>query len=233
MKKALAKWVRERRDFLARVAGVLPMALILGGCEAIQFSGLESQPEYRPTNFRRANDVLPLDVRRVAVLPLAIANKDASLDAGVYVLQPILRAELEKTKRFEVVALSPEQMRLLTGQATWKPEEALPSDFFDRLHKSTDCDAVMFCQLTRYHAYPPLADGWKFNLVANTNAQSLWSADEVFDAGNPEVAKGARSYYAQHISNEARLSDSTTILRAPSEFGQYSLSLLFTTLPER
>jgi hypothetical protein len=75
--------------------------------------------------------------------------------------------------------------------------------------------------------------GWKLTLVDKTGAEILWSADEVFDAGNPEVANGARAYYTQHIHGEAPLSDSGTILRAPSQFGEYSVSLLFSTLPDR
>jgi hypothetical protein len=148
-------------------------------------------------------------------------------------LTPILTTELEKTKRFEVVVLSTEQMKQLTGQGVWKTEDALPPDFFTRLRASTSCDGVMFSQITRYQAYQPLMVGWKLTLVDKTGAEILWSADEVFDAGNPEVANGARAYYTQHIHGEAPLSDSGTILRAPSQFGEYSVSLLFSTLPDR
>jgi len=61
----------------------------------------------------------------------------------------------------------------------------------------------------------------------------LWSADEVFDAGDVGVANAARAYYSQHLRNEAPLSDSSTVLGSPSRFGQYTLNALFATLPGR
>jgi len=156
----------------------------------------------------------------------------------VEALEPVLQSELEKTKRFEVVAVSGDQLRQLTGQAAWRADEPLPLDFFDRLQKATGCDAAMFCQVTRYQPYQPLAVGWKLSLASKTAAtnaqpQLLWSVDEVLDAGEPQVAKSARTYYLQHVHNEQSPADSGTILRSPSLFGRFTLSVLFGTLPDR
>jgi hypothetical protein len=40
-------------------------------------------------------------------------------------------------------------------------EDILADDgrFFERIHQVTACDEVLFCQLTRYRAYPPVAMG--------------------------------------------------------------------------
>jgi hypothetical protein len=145
-----------------------------------------------------------------------------------------------------VVPVSGEQLRQWTGHSKWRADEALPGDFLQQLRAATGCDAVLFCQLIRYQPYEPLAVGWKFCLVeepqtANDSTLSskelagriLWSADEVFDAGDVEVANAARAYYSQHLRDEAPVSDSSIVLGSPTRFGQYTLHALFTTLPRR
>ena len=236
MKRAWVNFLAGRRRLPVRALCGLVAAMTLGGCAMPRWSrvsGMGETAEYHPTNVHRKSDVLPLEIKRVAVLPMSGMTDDPSLEAGEDALGPVLQAELEKTKRFEIVAISPEEMERLTGQAKWRPDEELPEGFFERLHTRTGCDAVLFCQLTRYQAYPPLAVGWKLSLVQGTGPEILWSADEVLDAGNPEVAGGARAYYTQHIRIEAPLQDSETILRAPALFGQYSLNAVFGTLPRR
>jgi len=105
-------------------------------------------------------------------------------------------------------------MKQWTGQNLWRTDEQLPPDLLQRVSEGTGCDAVMFCQLTRFQPYQPLAVGWKFSLVqysralgATAQPQILWSADEVLDAGDPEVATAARNYFAQHLHNEAASAD--------------------------
>jgi len=200
-------------------------------------------PRYRPTNIYRQTNSLPTQIRRVAVLPLVTPGSTAFLEAGVEAMGPLLYAELEKCKRFEVISVSPEDLREWTGKSGWRADEPLPPDFFGRVSAATGCDAILFCQLTRYEPYQPLAVGWKFYLVANlppgpssakeVKDKILWCADEVLDAGEPGVANAARDYYGQHLRNEAPSADSSTILSSPARFGQYTLAALFGTLPER
>ena len=237
MKRAWANFPAGGRNLPVRAVCALLAAMALGGCETMPqipgFSKVVETPEYRPTNIHRKSDVLPLEIKRVAILPISELTEDVSLGAGADALAPVLQAELEKTKRFEIVAVSPEEMERLTGQAKWRPDEPLPHDFLEQLHTRTGCDAVLFCELTRYNAYPPLIVGWKMSLVQGAGPEILWSVDEVFDAGNPEVASGAKAYYTQHIRIEAPLQESETIMRAPTLFGQYTLSAVFGTLPHR
>jgi hypothetical protein len=198
-------------------------------------------PNYQPTNIYRQSNVLPAQVRRVAVLPITTAAPTALLQAGVEDLQTILNAELEKSGRFEVFRVSGEQLREWTGQSSWRADEQLPQNLLERLHEATGCDAVLFSQLIRYQPYEPMAIGWKFSLVEKNLAappktagvQILWSADEIFDAGDVAVANAAKTYYSQHLRNETPAADSATILGSPSRFGQYTLSALFATLPGR
>jgi hypothetical protein len=191
-------------------------------------------------NVYRRNNALPIEVRRVALLPLTTSGSGQYLDDGVAALSPLIYPELEKTRRFEVIPLSAQQMKAWTGQMGWRTDEPLPADFFAKIKEFTGCDAVMFCQLTRYQPYQPLATGWKFSLVQSSKETTepqkpriLWSVDEVMDGGEPTVATGARNYYAQHLRNDAASADAGTILSSPARFGQYTLATLFGTLPVR
>lgn len=212
----------------------------------IRSSVPELVPDYKPANIYRQSEALPARVRRVAVLPLTTTTSAALLQAGAEGLETTLYAELEKSGRFEVIPVSAGQLREWIGQSGWRSDELLPLNFFDKLREGTGADAVLFCQLIRYQPYEPLAVGWKFSLVEkgetakdpaaaskDAGLRILWSADEVFDAGDIAVANAARTYYSQHLRNEAPAPDSSTILGSPSRFGQYTLNALFGTLPAR
>ena len=216
------------------VAGCLAalFVLILGGCRTPP-TVPRIGPRYHPSNVFLKSPVLDPNIRRVAVLPICPAIPSEAFQAGIDTYQPLLEAELDKTKRFEVVIVSPQLLARLTGQPRWSAEEKLPPDFFDKLHDETGCQAVFFSQLTRYQPYQPLAVGWKLNLIANAGHVSLWAADEVFDAGNGEVADSARDYAAADIRYEGPLADPDAILSSPSRFGQYTLHALLNTLPTR
>jgi hypothetical protein len=246
--------VNQSRDILSQGRQLITLPVVFGlgltlwiaGCASVPKSLDEIGPRYKPTNIYRRVEVLPPYLRRVAILPLTTPSSTAVLSAGAADLGTVLYAELEKSGRFEVIPVSPEQLRELTGQSSWRADEQLPANLLERLHEGTGCDAILFCQLIRYQPYEPLAIGWKFSLVekgappkdaATTSKvpglQVLWSADEVFDAGDVTVATAARVYYSQHLKNEAPLSDSSTVLGSPSRFGQYTLNALFATLPVR
>jgi len=221
-------------------------ASLLAGCRALPQLPAQVQdlgPVYRPSNIYRRANALPSAIRRVALLPLTSTSPDAALEAGVETLEPLLYSELEKSKRFEVIPVTRPQLKQWTGQEGWRSDEPLPPDFFERIKAGTGCDAVFFCQLTRYQPYPPLAVGWKFSLIENpkntTDAAAgfahpliFWSADEVLDAGDPPVSTGARAYYSQHLRNDAASADPSTMLSSPTRFGQYTLWVLISTVPE-
>jgi hypothetical protein len=222
-------------------------ALLLTGCSMLPRP--VTFAKYQPTNIFRKSDLLPPNVKRLAILPLTVSDSTTLLQNGAVVLQPALYTELEKTKRFEVIVVSPEQLRQWTGQTQWKSTEPLPADFFSRLRQNLGNDAVMFCELTSYQPYPPIAIGWKLTLVTTSdlrnadspastktrgeNPEILWSADEVFNAGNPEVANAAQTYTEWNHRNEAPIADSSSIFSSPFRFGQYTLNALFQTLPAR
>ncbi len=224
--------LRGRRRWLARFLPGLALPFLLSGC-ASHKPQMPFEARYHPSNIYSKGPMLDPDVKRVALLPMASQLPTETFLAGVESLQPLLQAELEKTKLFDVVVVTTEQMRRWTGQGVWKAEDQLPPDFFDRLQEETGCQAVFFNQLTRYQPYQPVAVGWKLTLVFNKEHVIYWWADEVFDAGDEAVANSARAYESAHITTPSPLPDPNAILSSPSRFGQYTLQTLLATLPKR
>jgi hypothetical protein len=191
-------------------------------------------PEDPSDNTFQATPVLPVELRRVVVLPAAWEGSKSDLSSGGETLEPILLAELLKTRRFEVVAVDPEDLRGLTGRLSWTGEEILPVDFFDSLRRVYGCDAVLFFQVTLYQAYAPLSVGWRMKLVDARTHQILWAVDEVFDAAQPAVLNQARLFHA--VGAWSLLRDSATDWQtdnSPRVFGRYALAKTLSTLPNR
>jgi hypothetical protein len=212
---------------------LLPV-LLAAGCVSHSFDveGI-ADARYRPGNVYLKSKTLDPQLKRVAVLPITTGPATETTLAGCQLLQPLVSAELDKTKRFDLVVIPPEQLRQWTGQSAWRDDEALPPDFFRRLRENCGCDAVFFSQLTRFYPYQPVAVGWKLTLVEAVGGQIVWKADDLFDAGDALVANAARHYSVEHVHIEGPADDPAVILGSPSRFGQYTLNALMATLPGR
>ncbi len=228
-------WIGSRGS-KARLLPCLAVASLLAGCDTpTDLTKIRFKPEarYKPTNVYRKSTAMDPEVKRVAILPMTTLQSTEAFQAGVDSLQPLLHAELEKAKRFELIVVTPEELQNWTGQRVWRADEQLPPDFFDRIREETGCQGVLFDQLTRYQPYQPVAVGWKFTLVFNKEHQIFWAADEVFDGGDEGVANAARDYESAHIVTQSPIPDPNAILSSPSRFGQYTLHELLTTMPQR
>jgi hypothetical protein len=214
----------------------LGLALLTAGCASHSVDVTHvADVRYKPGNFYVDPNYKALipRIKRVAVLPVTTVSSTETFIAGAQLLQHSVLDELKKTKLFDLVLVSPGQLRQWTGQTAWSYDEALPPDFFNRLREGCACDAVFFAQLTSYSPYPPVAVGWKLSLVEAGGAAVVWKADEIFDAGDTIVANAARHYAGEHVHIEGPADDPAAILGSPSRFGQYSLSALLATLPPR
>src|SRR5580693_6181217 len=200
---------------LPRLLPAVGVAFLLSACATSPFK-FPPQTRYQPTKIYRKGLALDPEVKRVAVLPMTTLQPTEAFQAGVDSLQPLLHAELEKAKRFEMIVVTPEQLQNWTGQRVWRSDEQLPPDFFDRIKEETGCQGVFFDQLTRYQPYQPVAVGWKMTLVFNKEHVIYWGADEVFDAGDEGVANAARAYGYDHIVTQSPIPDPNAILSSPS-----------------
>jgi len=230
--------------------------MLLAGCGTPRTALIGFRAPYRPDNIFHAGakpdkyftgrDRLPGYVKRVAVLPLACDVRRRDLAAECDMLQPILLAEMIKTKKIEAVEVAPDELWRLTGRTRWTGGEILPADFLDALKQECGCEAVLFCQLTEFRAYPPLAVGWRLKLVDVRTQKTIWAGDEYFDAGKPEVLAAARHYqqndqrqpgFRPGVNNgyspEGNHTADWLAANSPRWFGQYSIASLFDTLPDR
>ncbi len=211
------------------------LALCIGGLTACQVphpTNFVLGPDYQVGNAYQQDPVLPSDLRRVALLPLIGDENQLDIVAGCQSLEPVLRTELLKTRKFEIVSISPDDLRQWTGRKSWSAEDKLPPNFFNKLHEQTGADGVLFARVTRFHAYPPMVIGWSLKLFRNNQAQSLWAIDEIFDAGDPPVSNSARRYEQQHQKG-GPVTDSPMILASPDRFGHYTAWAALGTLPQR
>ncbi|HTS18829.1 MAG TPA: hypothetical protein VMP11_14740 [Verrucomicrobiae bacterium] len=209
------------------IASALILAAgLLSGCTSVR---AVRQADPAP-NAYSARVHLPSDLRRVVVLPVTCDNTPDA-EVGRDALQPVLLAELTKVNAFEVVPISPDQLRAVTGKSRWEATELLPPDLFSRLHAATGCDAVLFCRLKQFRAYPPLSVGWDLRLVEVNQRSVLWAVDQVFDAGKTEVASAAQRYYARSEERSATIADPESVLMSPRLFGQYAAAASLAVLP--
>jgi len=207
--------------------------LLLTGCATSPFLSDFNTPSYTPSNVYRDEALLPSYVKRVAVLPLTTLTDESSMEFGRESLGPVLLNELGRSRQFELVTVPPDELRLLTGRSGWSSEEKLPSDFFEKLKDKLGVDAILFCRLTQYRAYEPLAVGWRLKLLDAEIPRILWAVDEVFDARVAEVAAAARRYARANPEAVPSLHDSQSVLLSPRRFGQYTASAVVGTMPGR
>jgi hypothetical protein len=214
------------------VSGLFACSLLTGCRTTLSSVGLHT-PAHQPDNVFKLSNSLRADVRRVAVLPLLGMDSRSVLQDGCEALQPILLAEFVKTKRFEVVPVTPQQLRALTGRAAWSATDRLPVDFFEKLRETHACDAVLFAELTEYRAYTPVAVGWRFKLIDARTHAPLWAGDELFDAQKPEIIAAARKFRATGNWFTREPGAEWAVLHSPQRFAEYSAAQMFDTLPVR
>lgn len=206
----------------------------LSGCAGSRILAKAITPSYVPSNVFKEGVVVPSQIRRVAVLPFSVMNEDdGDLAFGRDTLMPLFVGELNRARVFEVVTVSTDELRLISGKGVWNAEEKLPLEFFERLKEKFGADAVLFGRLTMYRAYEPLAIGWRIKLIDAEEPHVLWAVDEVFDARDPSVAAAAVRHAQNTPDTTSSLSDSHSVLQSPRRFGSYTASAVVQTMPGR
>ena len=174
-----------------------------------------------------------MSLRRVAVLPMTFSATATSAESVEELLEQALLSEFNKTGKFELLVVRPDQLRQWTGKMRWNFQEALPQDFLRKIQQNTGSDAILFVHLTNYHPYRPIVMGWRMHLVTQFEGDVIWSVDEIFDAGEESVSNGARRYAREHLRNHPTLEESRSILLSPRRFAQYTLAAVASTFPDR
>jgi hypothetical protein len=225
-------------DLFLRGGSLIGLLLMLGfmtsGCEVTgPTSDSVMGPSYMPRNTWRSSETLPVEVRRIALLPTTSLMDNGIVNSGRLPMASILRSELGRQQSFELVVVAPGQLKRWSGREEWISTVELPSGWVQDLGKKSGCDAVLFSELSDYRPYPPFAVGWRLKLVEAREGRILWSADEVFDAGNPKVVNAARRFYRTNLVTAGALADSRSVLESPERFARYATASVLSTLPER
>ncbi|HUG11249.1 MAG TPA: hypothetical protein VMM36_09560 [Opitutaceae bacterium] len=214
---------------------VLLAALFLSGCSRLPLPKMPtfvSHPAptvhtYSPVNFS-AGPALPVDVRRVVLLPLDRAGHATPEIARE--LDAIVLAALQKEMRFEVVTLSRAECRRTFGAESFNSTAALPRGFTERITRELAADALLFVDLTAHRSQRPLMLGLRAKLATADGKQLLWTFDEIVDASSPIVAKAVQDHF-KDTTAKFQLGDAA--LRSPSRFAAFSAAAMFSTLPPR
>ena len=215
------------------LTGVFAMSGMLAGCQAAPPHADSFRRGERPVNVFAYPAKLSLDLRRVAVLPLAAETGGRDLPEGCAALAPVLWEQLVKARKFEVVTVEAANLRRSSGQTAWTGLEVLPPDFLASLRREYACDGVLFAELTAYRAYAPLAVGWRLKLVDVRSGQILWAADELFDAAQPAVYRAAQRYAGPRSLWPFGREENWVAANSPRQFGRYAAAAVLDTLPER
>jgi len=219
-----------------RVGGVLAgcLALLLAvstGCQTARETIQEAWTEpFVPTNYYTVGP-LDAEMQRVVVLPLysGILAPGESLDA----MEAVLRSELAKTLRFEVIGVDVLALERMVGRRRLSSSEELPPTLFTELETAYAADGVLFLEITHLHAYRPLQVGLRGTLVSPQDASIQWAFDHVFDAGDPAIEAGARRYESFAGRTGYPIDTTSSVLLSPRRFARYAAFEMFRTLPPR
>lgn len=214
---------------LFRLLAVSTLALLVGGCATVDPRKQDIGPTYQPANVRGA-PAWPITVRRVAVLPAHDSNGllQASFTSSYDVSW---RRALDRSQRAEFIGVSPVDLVKWSGRNSLASSGLLPPGFLERVARETGAQAVLFNDLNHIKAYPPLALGFRARLIDLSTGETIWTADELFDAANSDVARSARHYaraQAYGIGDKAH-----GILQSPSRFSDYAFQAVAALLPPR
>ena len=156
-------------------------------------------------------------VRRVLVLPFDI---EGGGDADPDVVWRIFCMELQKTGRFEVLALPEDDRRKwLDNLPRLKGVFPLADllDFCDRY----GADGVLYGTVTRFRAYKPPCLGLRLGMVSAQTGQVVWETDVLYDMADRESMEDLRNYVATVSSPDDSLHKWEMALLSPRRFTAY------------
>lgn len=134
-------------------------------------------------------------VKRVVLMPMA--NQTAFAHVSVE-MQANLAAELQRAGRFDIVVATQEdagaRAREVFSRGTFDELELL------RIARDYDAQAVMFGNVTQYHAYAPPRIGLSLIMVSPAEGVAIASADGLWDARELSTARQAQGYHTEKLS---------------------------------
>ncbi len=230
-------------NFPPAPACLVASILLLGnGCAAVRDSldGSVKGPFHEVHNYYSAANGWQDEIQVVAVMPLVSGRGNEGSQQGVEQMQPVLTEELARFDQFEAITITQEKLTGLVGVKQVRPLEPLPNKFQEiikHLNKEKGTrqvvDAIMFCELSTYRPYPPLAMGWKMHLYDMKSQELIWAFDEVFNVGDTRMNNSARRFLRnQRLTTMANFSE-IMIFDSPRALARYSLHEIMGTMRKK
>ena len=209
-------------------------ALVLGACRAVPKSKrseykMRHETPYQPTNVFSAPQI-PENVRRVAILPINLPHADLRTSE---ILQYNAVSQAGRTNLFEIVQVKPDDLVRYVGKSNFSSIEVLPANFMQVMLDVYAADAILFNDITYYHAYQPIKIGLRAKLINVRSSQAIWAFDDIFDSGDPRVTSAALKYEESTGKKPYPYRKTTTVLQSPSAFSSYVFSTAYATMPQR
>ena len=212
-------------------------ALLLVGTACQNMSQRNLGPYFGPFhnigNVYLAPSGLPDTVRRVAVLPLIPSRGNRDAERGLHAMQAVFTEEFARNRRVDVVTITADRLQRMFGRRGYYADEPLPFDFLPRLRTETDCQAVLFTELSTFRAYPPVALGWKLHLFDLESEELIWAVDEVFDGGEAAVANSLARHIRKSQASHQAAATEILVLNSPREMARFSIAEMITTLMKK
>jgi len=156
-------------------------------------------------------------IRRVLVLPFDIADQG---DADPDLVWRIFCLELQKTGRFEVVAL-PEDDRREWLDNLPRLKGVFPlADLLDFCSRY-GVDGVIYGTVTRFRAYKPPCLGLRLGMVSAQTGQVVWETDVLYDMADRRSLQDLRNYVATVATPDESLHKWEMTLLSPRRFAAY------------
>jgi hypothetical protein len=213
---------------------LLPLAatLWLAGCEVTPdlTDPVRRGPFYTPKNFA-AEKRLPVELRRVLVLPVAVGS--IAPEETARTLDGVIATVLQEAQRFEVVTLPRAECQRLFGAGEFASTAALPHGMIDELAARYAVDAVLFTDLTAYQPYRPQTIGLRSKLATVRDVRLVWTFDEIVSASDPAVANSARRRPVATAQGRGPVDLSPGTLLSPTRYAAFVAEEMFRTLPPR
>ena len=166
--------------------------------------------------------------KRVTLLPMTFPSGYGDEAWSREKCEPLLREKLIQTGRFEVVTVSPDQLRRWTGKNAWLSTERLPVDLLGRVQAETGCEAVMFVHLNGLSAYPPLSVSWRMRLVRVVDGQTVWAVEDSFAVKTSKLEQPLKDVWFLQQKERADWSR----MNSPESLIRKSLESIFCSLPQ-
>lgn len=212
---------------MLRPALALAALLLLAGCSLFSRKIEDVGPTYTPKNVSGPAS-WPVGLLRVAVMPAHDVSGDLPPET-LSTYDPIWQRSLGAAQRAELVPVARNQLSVWIGRESVASTGLLPYTLLERITRETGAQAVLFLDLTSVKSYPPLALGFRARLAALPGGETIWIADELFDAADDATARSARRF--ARANNSAPGDAAAGVAQSPSRFGAYAFQAVATLLP--